>query len=161
MRRFTMAVALAGSMILTVITSVFTPDSASAARATTVPSSVTCTRLVVNYKSQILTVSGCNGPKGFNKATGGDFQTLWDSGQTDLTWSGGTVVEVSIPTVTTSPDYCPEPPPWVGNKLLYSVIAVSGGGLTANICVYDQYHRSNGWRLVLSLVSDTVATVTT
>ena len=162
MSRLAAAAVLAGSILLAGI-----PSAPASARAdatsgavTTIPPAVACARLAVKYESQVFTFFGCNGPKGFKKATG-DFTALWDSGQTALTWNGGTVVEVSIPTVTQSDDYCPAPPITDTNKFLESVVAMSGGGITASVCMYELFHRSNGPRLDPSLVPGTGATIAT
>ncbi len=109
MPRFAVAAVVAGSIILAAVASV--PAAATgtpAGAATTIPNVVACTRLAVSYASQAFAFSHCNGPKGFKKATG-NFTTLWVSGETALTWRGGTVVQVSIPTLTLSGDYCPPP----------------------------------------------------
>ena len=163
MRRFAVVAVLAGSIFLAVIPSV--PASASAntpsGAVTTVPSVVACTRLAVNYQSQVFRFNHCNGPKGFNKATG-DFMALLGSGVTALTWKGGTVVEVSIPTRTPSGAFCPEvPPSRQGTRILDGAWAISGDGITATICIYEQFHRSNGDRRVATLVPGTAAMIAT
>ena len=164
MPRFAVAAVVAGSIVLAAITSV--PASATArtpsGAVTTIPTVVACSRLKVNYQSQIFTFSRCNGPnKAFKKATG-DFAALLGSGETALTWKGGTVVEVSIPTRTPSGAFCPEvPPSRQGSRNLDGAWAYSGDGITATICLYEQYHHSYGDRRVATLAPGTAATVAT
>ena len=87
----------------------------------------------VEYPGRVFTFSGCDGPKAPGRPR--RLTALWVSGQTALTWNGGTVVEVSIPTVTQSDDYCPAPPITDINKFLESVVAMSGGGTRpASVC---------------------------